>query len=63
MKQQETYVVVITEKLEREVEVSATSKEDALTQIQDMYKNEEVVLSSDDFVETIFSEPSPRLTS
>ena len=43
------YRVYVTEKLQRAVEVTAASKEDALKQVQESYDNEDIVLSADDF--------------
>ena len=40
----------ITETLQRTIEVEAESEEDALQKVKEMYKNEEIVLDSSDFV-------------
>lgn len=40
----------ITETLQRTIEVEAESEEDALQKVKEMYKNEEIVLDSCDFV-------------
>ena len=49
------YKVTITETLQKEIEVEASSKEEAIYQIKQQYKNEEIVLSADDYVYTDFS--------
>lgn len=43
------YKVEIKETLVREVEIEAESRADAEQKIEDKWKNEEIVLSSDDF--------------
>ena len=40
----------ITETLQRTIEVEAENEGDALRKVKDMYKNEEIVLDSSDFV-------------
>lgn len=40
----------ITETLQRTIEVEAENEEDALRKVKKMYKNEEIVLDSSDFV-------------
>ena len=46
------YEIGITEELHKTIEVEAISKEDALRKVEDMYNNEEIVLSADDFSNT-----------
>ena len=40
----------ITETLQRTIEVEAENEGDALRKVKEMYKNEEIVLDSSDFV-------------
>ena len=54
MEKQKTFNVSVIETLQKEVEVSASSKEEALAKVEKMYRNEEVILCPDDFVETKF---------
>lgn len=49
------YKVTITETLQKEIEVEALSKEEAIYQIKQQYKNEEIVLTADDYVYTDFN--------
>lgn len=48
------YKVEITETLQKIVEVEVDSKEDALHKVMKMYKNEEVILNDNDFVDLDF---------
>ena len=50
-----TFRIEITETLQRVVEVNASSEKEAINKVMDMYKNEEVVLDSNDFIETDFA--------
>lgn len=43
------YEVVITEVLKKKVKVKAKNKNEALNKVLDMYNNEEIVLTADDF--------------
>lgn len=45
------YKIEIQESLSRFVEVEAECEADALSVVNDMYRNEEIVLDSGDFVE------------
>ena len=47
-----TYEVCITEFLETVIEVSAQSRQDALRKVEEMYRNEEIILTSDDYITT-----------
>ncbi|MBQ0065348.1 MAG: DpnD/PcfM family protein [Firmicutes bacterium] len=49
------YKIEITETLQRQIEVEANSKEEAERIAKQKYQNEEVVLSSDDYVDTSIS--------
>lgn len=48
------YKVEITETLQKTIEVEADNKEDALHKLMKMYKNEEVILDDNDFVDLDF---------
>ncbi len=49
------YNFEITETLQIQVEIIAHSKEDALIQLKQLYKNEDIVLDSSNYVETEFT--------
>ncbi len=49
-----TYKVTIEELLVREIEVEADSPNEAMDKIHEKYKNEEIVLTADDFSEVTF---------
>lgn len=49
------YKIEIKEILTRIVEIEAQSEDDALETAQNLYKNEEIVLDSDDFSEVEFA--------
>lgn len=46
--------VLITEQLQRNVEIEADSISDAINLIKESYTNEEIVLHSEDYTETFF---------
>lgn len=48
----EKFKIEIQEKLSRIVEVEADNIEEAISKANEMYNNEEIVLSENDFVET-----------
>lgn len=48
------YKVEITETLQKTIEVEADNKEDALHKVMKMYKNEEVILDGNDFIDLDF---------
>ena len=48
------FKVIITETLERAVEVTAPDEERAMEIIFDQYRDEEIVLNADDYVDTAF---------
>ena len=48
------YKVEITETLQKTVEVEADNKEDAMQKVMKMYKNSEVILGDNDFVDLDF---------
>lgn len=49
------YKIEITETLQRQIEIEANSKEEAERIAKQKYQNEEIVLSSDDYVDTSIS--------
>ncbi|MBH0084845.1 DpnD/PcfM family protein [Psychrobacter sp. SCQQ22] len=49
------FQIEIVETLSNIVEVVAEDKQDALIKAQEMYRNEEVVLYPDDFIDTKFN--------
>ncbi|WP_227523262.1 MULTISPECIES: DpnD/PcfM family protein [Psychrobacter] len=49
------FQIEIVETLSNIVEVDARSEQEALSKAQDMYRNEEVVLYPDDFIDTKFN--------
>lgn len=50
----EIYKIEVKETLSRIIEIEANSIKQAFSKIQDLYKKEEIVLDSDDYVETEF---------
>ena len=51
-----TYYISVTETLNKIVEVQAESSEEALRKVEDAYYNGEIVLDSEDFVDTDFND-------
>lgn len=49
------FQIEIVETLSNIVEVNAENKQDALLKARDMYRNEEVVLYPNDFIDTKFN--------
>ena len=49
------FQIEIVETLSNIVEVNAENEQDALLKAQDMYRNEEVVLYPNDFIDTKFN--------
>ena len=49
------FQIEIVETLNNIVEVNAENEQDALLKVRDMYRNEEVILYSDDFIDTKFN--------
>ena len=47
-----TYAVVVTETLQRIVYVDAKSAEEASREVEERYRNEEIVLDSSDYQDT-----------
>ena len=56
-----TFYISVTETLKRIVEVHAEDSSEALQKAEDAYYNEEIVLDSDDFVDTDFNDETERL--
>lgn len=54
VKEMNKYIVEITETLQKTVEVEADDKEDAMHKVIKMYKNSEVILDDNDFVDLDF---------
>lgn len=50
-----TYKIEITETLQRQIEVEASSKEEALKKIKEQHQNQEIVLNENDYVDTEYS--------
>ena len=49
------FQIEIVETLSNIVEVNAENEQDALLKVRDMYRNEEVVLYPNDFIDTKFN--------
>lgn len=47
-----TYKIEIQELLSRIIEIEAPSAEEAIDKVKEMYRTEEIVLDSDDYVST-----------
>ena len=56
-----TFYISVTETLKRIVEVHAEDSSEALQKVEDAYYNEEIVLDSEDFVDTDFNDETERL--
>jgi hypothetical protein len=54
-KLERVFQIEIVETLSNIVEVRAKNEQEALLKAQDMYRNEEVVLYPDDFIDTKFN--------
>ena len=54
-KLKKVFQIEIVETLSNIVEVDAENEQEALLKAQDMYRNEEVVLYPDDFIDTKFN--------
>jgi hypothetical protein len=48
----ETFKIEVQEFLSRIIEIEAKSAEEAISKVREMYRNEEIVLDSDDYVTT-----------
>lgn len=49
------YTVEITETLQRKIEVEAESCGEAVNEVMTRYRNGEIVLTADDYVETLYN--------
>ncbi|HCI75974.1 MAG TPA: hypothetical protein DHV27_06905 [Psychrobacter sp.] len=49
------FQIEIVETLNNIVEVNAENEQEALLKVRDMYRNEEVILYQDDFIDTKFN--------
>ena len=56
-----TYYISVTETLNKIVEVQAEDSGEALQKAEDAYYNGEIVLDSEDFVDTEFEDDTERL--
>ena len=52
----ETFKIEVKATLSRVIEIEANSADEAFSKIQDLYNKEEIVLDSNDYVETEFLE-------
>jgi nicotinic acid phosphoribosyltransferase len=50
----ETFKIEVKETLSRIIEIEASSEDEAFSKIQELYNKEEIVLDSDDYIETEF---------
>lgn len=48
------YLVEITETLQKQIAVSASSREEAEQKVKERYRNEDIVLTEDDYIDTDF---------
>ena len=46
------FMVTVEEILEKAIDIEAENQFEAISKVQEMYANEEIVLSADDFVST-----------
>ncbi|WP_416332018.1 DpnD/PcfM family protein [[Clostridium] innocuum] len=49
------YLVEITETLQKQITITANSREEATQKAKEKYKNEEIVLDENDYVDTVFT--------
>ena len=49
------YKIEITETFQRQIEVEASSKEEAIKKTKEQYQNQEIVLNKNDYVDTEYS--------
>ncbi|MBC7411343.1 MAG: DpnD/PcfM family protein [Bacteroidia bacterium] len=52
----ETFKIEVKETLSRTIEIEANSMDEAYSKIREMYRDEEIVLDSEDYIETEFIE-------
>lgn len=48
------YLVEITETLQKQITITANSREEAKQKVKEKYRNEEIVLDESDYVDTEF---------
>lgn len=46
------YIIEITETLQKQIEVEAQNESEAINLIKEKYKNEEIILSEEDFIDS-----------
>lgn len=51
-----TFKIEVIETLSRTIEIEANSMDEAYSKVQEMYRDEEIVLDSDDYIDTEFIE-------
>lgn len=49
------YLVEITEILQKQITITANSREEAEQKVRDKYRNEEIVLNENDYIDTEFA--------
>lgn len=49
------YLVEITEILQKQIPITANSREEAEQKVRDKYRNEEIVLNENDYIDTEFA--------
>ncbi|WP_416328109.1 DpnD/PcfM family protein [[Clostridium] innocuum] len=49
------YLVKITETLQKQITITANSREEAEQKVKEKYRNEEIVLDENDYVDTVFT--------
>ena len=49
------YLVEITETLQKQITITASSREEAEQKVKEKYRNEEIVLDENDYVDTVFT--------
>lgn len=49
-----TFIIEITETLQRQIKVEADSDEDAISKIRNQYQKEDIILDESDYVNTQF---------
>jgi len=52
----ETFKIEVKETLSRIIEIEANSMDEAYSKVREMYRNEEIVLDENDYVDTDFIE-------
>jgi hypothetical protein len=49
-----TFIIEITETLQKQIQVEAESEEDAISKIRNQYQKEDIILDESDYVNTSF---------